>query len=108
MQEPRRNRTPMYCWQCGYNLFGLSESRCPECGRAFDPANRGSYRRYPPMTWLHRTALVVLAIVAVPVCAILNQGGLLVIVFVAVYWWQRARRRRLDAEALEADDREDV
>jgi hypothetical protein len=29
------------CWECGYSLRGLGEGRrCPECGRAFDPADR--------------------------------------------------------------------
>jgi hypothetical protein len=35
---------------CGYDLRGLSENRCPECGQAFDPAD-------PPaadVPWLHR------------------------------------------------------
>jgi hypothetical protein len=27
------------CWECGYALNGLPTPRCPECGRAFDPAN---------------------------------------------------------------------
>jgi rubrerythrin len=27
------------CRDCGYALFGLPENRCPECGRAFDPAD---------------------------------------------------------------------
>lgn len=26
-----------HCWDCGYNLTGLSEPRCPECGSQFDP-----------------------------------------------------------------------
>ncbi|MFQ5424986.1 MAG: hypothetical protein ACE5F9_13540 [Phycisphaerae bacterium] len=25
-----------YCWQCGYDLRGLAEPRCPECGFRFD------------------------------------------------------------------------
>jgi uncharacterized paraquat-inducible protein A len=25
------------CLRCGYNLTGLSEPRCPECGTSFDP-----------------------------------------------------------------------
>ena len=27
------------CLQCGYPLRGLSSTHCPECGRAFDPAD---------------------------------------------------------------------
>jgi hypothetical protein len=27
---------PVYCMQCGYDLRGLVEPRCPECGQAFD------------------------------------------------------------------------
>src|SRR4051812_6922752 len=27
------------CWECGYPLRGLPTPRCPECGRAFDPAD---------------------------------------------------------------------
>jgi len=33
----------MFCRQCGYNLHGLPEDRCAECGRTFDPNNRKSY-----------------------------------------------------------------
>lgn len=28
----------LLCPHCGYNLRGLSEYRCPECGKGFDPA----------------------------------------------------------------------
>lgn len=28
----------LQCQQCGYNLTGLQENRCPECGQAFNPA----------------------------------------------------------------------
>jgi hypothetical protein len=28
--------TEGYCEQCGYNLFGLIEHRCPECGMPFN------------------------------------------------------------------------
>jgi len=30
-----------YCPQCDYNLFGLPEMRCPECGRPFTPEEAG-------------------------------------------------------------------
>jgi hypothetical protein len=35
---PPQGRPPWQCQICGYNLFGLSEPRCPECGAGFDPA----------------------------------------------------------------------
>lgn len=31
--------SPARCRACGYALRGLTEPRCPECGRAFDPAD---------------------------------------------------------------------
>ncbi len=33
----------MRCLGCGYNLRGLPENRCPECGRTFDPDDPQSY-----------------------------------------------------------------
>lgn len=33
---------PGHCQKCGYDLRGLPEPRCPECGRAFDPAEVGA------------------------------------------------------------------
>lgn len=33
-----------YCCDCGYVLAGLSEDRCPECGRRFDPQDPRTYR----------------------------------------------------------------
>lgn len=45
-----------YCPICGYNLTGLTQSRCPECGREFDPKTLASHAPggYAPIT-LHET-----------------------------------------------------
>ncbi len=41
-----------YCHECGYNLRGLVEPVCSECGRPFDPADIRSYRETPrPTPW---------------------------------------------------------
>lgn len=32
------------CLGCGYLLRELQETRCPECGRPFDPTDRSTYR----------------------------------------------------------------
>jgi hypothetical protein len=37
----------IFCRRCGYNLKGLSEGRCTECGGAFDPGNRRTYSSHP-------------------------------------------------------------
>jgi hypothetical protein len=36
---------PTHCEECGYNLWGLPEPRCPECGRPFTRVEAG-----PPWT----------------------------------------------------------
>ena len=41
----------MYCRGCWYVLDGLTEHRCPECGRAFDPALRKTYHIKPRGRW---------------------------------------------------------
>ncbi len=43
----------LFCPQCDYNLRGLSELRCPECGAAFDPAKLTA----TALPWLHRRRL---------------------------------------------------
>lgn len=39
---------PRRCLACGYLLEFLSASRCPECGRVFDPGDPATYRRGEP------------------------------------------------------------
>src|SRR5436190_23642408 len=60
------------CLQCDYLLRGLTEPRCPECGREFDPADPKTYATGPRIGWLSRRMLApigwpffVLAIAAV-------------------------------------------
>jgi rRNA maturation protein Nop10 len=36
-----------YCRKCGYDLRSLAENRCPECGKAFDPANPSTFSKSP-------------------------------------------------------------
>jgi hypothetical protein len=36
-----------FCKSCHYNLHGLSDARCPECGRMFDPASPLTFDRTP-------------------------------------------------------------
>ncbi len=43
-----------YCRGCSYDLHALTTPRCPECGRAFDPADPRTYRRRPARRWLRR------------------------------------------------------
>ena len=38
----RRRRRLGLCLECGYNLRGLTESRCPECSTEFDPSTLAS------------------------------------------------------------------
>jgi len=60
----------MYCLTCDYVLDGLREHRCPECGRAFDPADPASFyspgRSRPTAAGLrcaHEFSLLLVAIV---------------------------------------------
>jgi predicted amidophosphoribosyltransferase len=39
----------MYCKTCRYDLRGLPEPRCPECGNEFDPNDASTY--YAELPW---------------------------------------------------------
>ncbi len=43
-----------FCRGCGYALVGLSEQRCPECGRTFDMSRPRSFSRRPLRGWAWR------------------------------------------------------
>lgn len=46
-----------YCRKCYYILDGLTENRCPECGRPFDPLRRRTYRTRSRRQWWRIVAL---------------------------------------------------
>ncbi|MAE66307.1 MAG: hypothetical protein CMJ18_18715 [Phycisphaeraceae bacterium] len=49
----------IYCRQCDYSLAGLGAGGCPECGRAFDPANRRTFAAAPKAQAYLRWGLIV-------------------------------------------------
>ena len=53
----------MYCQGCAYDLRGQSEGVCPECRRAFDPADPTTYVRSPLRKWQRRQYLGLSAVV---------------------------------------------
>jgi len=42
-KHPPPLQLPWQCSYCGYLLFGLTESRCPECSTPFDPQHLGQH-----------------------------------------------------------------
>lgn len=56
MSEPE---TATRCLTCGYDLRGLPEKRCPECGRPFDAMSRILDRAPPkPPSWYLRAGMI--------------------------------------------------
>lgn len=105
---------PVYCMRCGYELRGLAESRCPECG---DPFDRGHLlleqyvhckrprtdRRYRLARRLGHFALVLsLSIAIVPLAYLLSgllgsealaeflRGSLPPLIIARTIWWSWA------------------
>lgn len=50
----------VYCKQCRYNLKGLPAGECPECGRAFDPADSATFwdGKLPIARWFWTWAII--------------------------------------------------
>lgn len=49
----------MYCRKCRYDLHAIASRACPECGRAFDPANP---RTFDPIPQARSVSIAVLAV----------------------------------------------
>jgi hypothetical protein len=102
-----------FCLGCGYALRGLSDSRCPECGRAFDPFDSKTMRvpglshKPPPKPLPFSVAMIIYAAIT----ALVGAGGLAagsasVSVMTAIAWailfgawwgrgpWERRARAR--------------
>lgn len=62
MTREQTTQASIYCRHCGYQLFGLSENRCPECGQPFDPTNRRTYRKSLRRWTFRRVAGIALAV----------------------------------------------
>jgi ribosomal protein L37E len=88
MTQDQATPTSMYCRQCGYMLFGLPENRCPECGQAFDPADRRTYLRYPKgwllRRWLRRASYTFLGLLLIASAIAARVGWL--------YWQWRSQQ----------------
>ena len=69
----------MRCKQCGYDLRGLHECRCPECGRRFDTENPRTYLTKPisGRRYLLSALICVVLVVAPLLIAALRDLGVL-------------------------------
>ena len=60
----------MRCLSCHYSLENLTEHRCPECGREFDPDDDTTFEwgRYEALNWpqLFLVDGLIFAIIALP------------------------------------------
>ncbi len=78
----------MFCTSCNFDLRGLPSAKCPECGRAFDPADAGTFLIKPRSAFARMFKRIALAAV------VLIVGGIVLSVCLFV----RAAHTAIDAE----------
>jgi hypothetical protein len=91
------NPTPRYCKGCDYDLSAAAESRCPECGRAFAPDDKRTYRAFSRRSWRgrwRRWRWVVLALVLIG--TVWPRGWVLT----RMAWIDRSGAGRVETSAL--------
>lgn len=74
----RPGTAPARCKQCFYVIENLPDKRCPECGRAFDPAVPDTYTFNPPQVivyWHWGLALLIASVVALATSGALLAAG---------------------------------
>jgi len=81
----------MYCLGCFYELAGLAEGRCPECGRPFSPDDEDSYGEdWNPddlQRWVRRVQIVLVTTGFVPVLANIVAHLTLVLARFSLGYW---------------------
>ena len=71
MTQTEEFKPSLYCRKCSYVLNGLIESRCPECGLSFDPADDRTFLRKPKRkAWLTTLMWVLGLLVGLPVAVV--------------------------------------
>lgn len=77
------DRRAFTCKECGYDLRGLPENRCPECGTTFEPAERerilARIASPPPKPKQRWVAVLVVVLLALAVAA-------------GMFFWRQASR----------------
>lgn len=80
----------MHCLTCNYDLSNLTERRCPECGRAFDPNDPSTFysgRRLRLSGW--RVVFIVLAWSSAPLLCVLAIHLVWIAARVELGYWPR-------------------
>ncbi len=80
-EEEIQSGPKRYCLGCSYPLDWLSENRCPECGRPFQPENPETFARSPRKHWIaallsSRQGRIATASVIVVLLVVLIECGL--------------------------------